>query len=105
MNKSFVHNSRVIVYPAFNAFRYSFYIHALRNLFPEKDIIYSSDEFPNFKSHSLPLIVRNDFDLKIYIAAGDGPGYAAEALEWCDLYAKRTLLTEQIPQQYAKKIV
>ena len=83
MNRSFVHNSRVIVYPGFNAFRYSFYIHALRNLFPEKDIIYSLDEFPKLKSHSPPLIFRKGFDLKIYIATGKRRNETKESKPFC----------------------
>lgn len=96
----------IIVYPGFNAFRYSFYVHALRALFSDRSICFSAKEFPPFKSHSLPVIVRWPAgEVKIYVSAGDGPGYDLPALEWCDVYAKRTLMNEQIPQQFVSKII
>lgn len=96
----------IIIYPSFNAFRYSFHVHALRALFGDQRIRYSAKEFPSLSSHSLPIIVRWPAgDIKIYISAGDGPGYDLTALEWCDIYAKRTLMDDQMPEQFSSRII
>lgn len=98
-------NILVTIYPAFNAFRYSYHIHGLRMIFQDKKIEFSSKEFPPFKSHSLAFIHHAESDVKVYISAGDGPGLDKAALEWCDVYAKRTLLKEQIPKEFTNKII
>ena len=97
--------SSVKVFPGFNAYRYSFYMQGLRNIFGKEKIKLSSSGFPKFHHHAFPVILGENPGAKIYISAGDGPGYNNEALEWCDVYVKSTLLAEFVPARFAHKII
>jgi len=98
-------NNQVLIYPGFNCWRYSFYIRGLQHVFPKFKMNFKPDLFPKFHHHALPLVIGKNPGLKIYISAGDGPGYNQQGLEWCDVYAKRTLLKEEVPKEYAEKII
>ena len=92
----------IILYPGFRAYYYSFYIQGLFNMF--KSINYSSEKFPSFHSHCLSFIVKEN-NKKIYISAGDGIGFNADGLEWCDVYAKVNIREDLIPREYSNKIL
>jgi len=97
--------SAIKIYPGYNQFRYSFYIKGINQIFFRENIHYSSIGFPIFGHHALPFIVGSNPGLKIYISAGDGPGYNMDGLDWSDVYVKRTLINELVPEKYKTKII
>jgi glycosyltransferase involved in cell wall biosynthesis len=95
---------KIRVYPAFNAYYYSFYLQGLHSVFGKKNIVLSCDEFPRFHHHCLAFVVQGNKSKKIYISAGDGPGFNEEGLEWCDIYAKVNIDFNLIPSIYSSKV-
>jgi hypothetical protein len=96
---------KVTIYAGFDPSRYAFYMDGLSSVFPKRNLILSSQVFPRFHQHCLPLIIGDDPGVKIYLSTGDGPGYNEDGLLWSDLYVKRTLLKEKVPETFASKIV
>ena len=88
------------IYPISNCFYYSYYLEALTKL--GKPIKYSVDGFPHFHQHCLAFIID---DKKVYISAGDGPGFNEIGLEWCDIYAKVNIQNDSIPAEYNFKVL
>ncbi|MBZ0115124.1 MAG: hypothetical protein K8J08_21895 [Thermoanaerobaculia bacterium] len=93
------------VFPGFDLFRYSFYVTGLRQAFPGARFVLTTRGFPDFHQHCLAFEVLEERSLKVYISAGDGPGYNENGLEWADVYAKRTLLEERVPEEYSANII
>lgn len=84
--------TRITVYPAFNAYRYGFYLLGLAELFPASAIRYSSQDFPPFHRHCLAFVLRQEATTRrFYISCGDGTGLSSEALEWADVVGKVNL--------------
>ncbi len=93
----------VIVNPKTNQFYYSYYLSQLKDNF--NIINYDSNPFPDFHHHCLAMILKDFSEKKIYISAGDGPGFNQLGLEWCDIYAKVNVHKEQIPKKFENKIL
>jgi len=99
---------KVIIYPTFDAFYYSFYIQGLFEVFGKSEIEFSSREFPPFHSNVLAFIVKGSSDLRIVIDAYDGAAINSSvrtAAEWCDIYGKVNLVPTELPKAITYKFV
>jgi hypothetical protein len=100
--------SPVIIYAGFNVARYSHWLQGLREIFDPSQIFYSVQEFPEFdqgRLHGMPIRIGVNPGIKLFISAGDGTGYNQAGLEWCDVFAKWTLLLEKVPVASRHKII
>tara|TARA_B110000438_G_scaffold270081_1_gene286966 strand:+ start:4302 stop:5321 length:1020 start_codon:yes stop_codon:yes gene_type:complete len=99
-----IKNCSVVIYPNFNSYYYSFYLYGLLKKY--KKIKYSNRDFPEFHHHCLAIIIiDNKREYKIYISAGDGPGFNQKGLKWCDVYAKVNIEKNSIPKEYYHKVL
>lgn len=96
---------KVLVYPNFDACRYSHSIDGLMALFGQKNIIYTAKDFPAFHQHCLAFVLAGERPIRIYLAAGDGPGLNNEGLAWADLYVKLTFLQENVTNENRDKLM
>lgn len=78
----------LIIYPAFKAGYYGFYLLGLSRLFPNRRLRFRSKAFPLFHHHCLAFIIDGK---RVYISAGDGTGMNENALDWCHVYGKVNL--------------
>jgi hypothetical protein len=97
------HGYQLRIYPAFDAFYYSFYWEGLRAWFSPSEITFSRQGFPPFGRHGLGLRVeaasgpRAGELRRIFISASDGPAIPKEALGWGDVVGKVNLDPSWIP--------
>jgi hypothetical protein len=86
--------STVIINPGFDAFYYSYYLHAIREAFGLSSIRFSSKPFPRLRSDCLSFIVRapDGRERRVVVDAYDGGRITNEpGLAWCDVYGKVNL--------------
>src|SRR5919107_1117955 len=100
----------IIIYPAFDAFYYSFYLQGILDVFGTSSVHFSCRGFPRFSSDRLAFIVINGSrELRIVIDAYDGANLAnAEAqtaLRWCNVYGKVNLLSDIVAKDVLTKCV
>lgn len=98
--------TRVIVYPAFDALYYSFYLQGLFETFGASAVRFSYRGFPEFSSEYLAFVVRDGGELRMVVDAYDGATLKDTApLQWCDVYGKINLLRSRVPEAEAHKCV
>ena len=100
----------VIIYPAFDAFYYSFYLQGIIDAFETSSVHFSVRRFPNFSSDRLAFVVMNGKrELRVIIDAYDGANLgkaeAQTALKWCDVYGKVNLLSDIVAKDVVTKCV
>jgi hypothetical protein len=97
----------VTIYPCFDVFNQSFYLNCLVEVFGARNIHFTTEGFPTFKSSgSLKAIIQDgEQRTRIFVDHWDLPIFDEEALEWCNVYAKRNIDPNSIPAKYADKIV
>ena len=94
----------ITIYPKFDAYYYSYYLYGLTKKY--KNIEFSKLGFRKFHHHCLAFILHEEKkDYKIYISAGDGPGFNQAGLEWSDIYAKVNIKKDTIPKEYFEKVI
>lgn len=96
----------VDIYPYFDAFNQSFFLHCLETVFGSRRLRFTKHGFPRFRnSGSLKAIIRGKQATRVFIDHWDLPLFDTEGLEWCDVYAKRNIDPDAIPQAFVDKIV
>jgi hypothetical protein len=90
---------RAVVYPAFNALYYSFYLAGLREV---RAVRYRRGAFPAFGHHALAF-ETGEPPVRILISASDGPVLQSAALAWCHVYGKINLDPSQVPAEHAAR--
>lgn len=101
---------KIIIYPAFDAFYYSFYLHGIFDVFGRSNVDFSCRGFPSLSSDRLAFVVKNESrDLRVIIDAYDGAALrnaeAQSALRWSDVYGKVNLLSEIVAKDDLTKCV
>ena len=90
----------------FNALYYSFYLQGIAEALPSAVVRFTRADFPAFHHHCLALRVREGSSQKrLYISAGDGAGFAENALQWCDACAKVNVDWASAPREGRGKIL
>jgi glycosyltransferase involved in cell wall biosynthesis len=90
------------IHPLFNAYYYSFYIEGLRDVFGARNLRYDTRGDWPLAPHSLCFEVDGK---RIYLSAGDGPGFNPEGLLWADVYAKVNIDPNALPERHHEKIM
>ena len=100
--------NHVKIYPAFDAFYYSFYIQGILDVFGESSVRFSYDGFPPLPANILAFIVKGNPERRLIIDAYDGASIADShysAVEWCDRYGKVNLVSSVVPKNYLEKFL
>jgi hypothetical protein len=97
--------STITIYPAFDAYYYSFYVKGLIETFGERSIHFSSRGFSPLTPECLSFIFKGDRELRIVVDAYDGKITTRQhaALEWCDVYGKVNLRSQIEDKTYIHK--
>lgn len=94
----------VYIYALCDIFYDSYYIKGFKDVF--KSYKFNIDKFPEFNQNIFAaILIENGIEKKIIIDSNDGIKYNNIALEWCDVYGKINYNINNIPSQFAEKIV
>jgi|UPI000497C4EC hypothetical protein len=104
--KSLEERRRIVIYPTFDAFYYSFYLEGIREVFGECNVHFSYEPFPALDSSCFAFILRGTHNWRVLIDAYDGAQISNHVgIRWSDVHGKVNLVSSQVPDKYRAQSV
>src|SRR5215471_19220929 len=96
---------KIVIYPCFDAYYYSFYIKGLIERFGESNLHFSAREFPKLPANCLSFIASGEREMRIVIDAYDGQltPQQYDVIQWCDVYGKVNLRPHVVASEALSK--
>jgi len=96
----------IVIYPAFDAFYYSFYLEGIREVFGACNVHFSYEPFPALGSNCFAFILTGTHKSRVLIDAYDGALIRNDVgIEWSDVHGKVNLVSSQVPDKYRARSV
>ena len=104
--KSSEQQRRIVVYPTFDAFYYSFYLEGIREVFGECNVHFSCEPFPALDSSCFAFILTGTHNRRVLIDAYDGAQISNHVgIRWSNVHGKVNLVSSQVPDKYRAQSV